>query len=87
MALCLEIMKYRDFSPRCKVKRRKRRLPLDCLQHVLSVYMSTVHTKQNKQLPYEKRRGRVIRALGCGAEGLRFESRSGEKTGKLSLFT
>ena len=36
---------------------------------------------------HERRRGRVVRALGCGAEGHRFESRSGQKTGKLSLST
>ena len=35
----------------------------------------------------ERRRGRVVRAPGCGAEGRRFESRSGQKTGKLSLST
>ena len=35
----------------------------------------------------ERRRGRVVRALGCGAEDRRFESRSGQKTGKLSLST
>ena len=35
----------------------------------------------------ERRRGRVVRALGCGAEGRRFESRSGQKTKKLSLST
>ena len=33
----------------------------------------------------ERPRGRVVRAFGCGAKGRRFESRSGHKTGKLSL--
>ena len=36
---------------------------------------------------YEGRRGRVVRMLGCGVEGRRFESRSGQKSEKLSLFT
>ena len=35
----------------------------------------------------ERRRGRVVRALCCGVEGRRFESRSGQKTGTLSLST
>ena len=33
----------------------------------------------------ERRCGLMIRALGCGAVGRRFESRSRQKTGKLSL--
>ena len=32
-----------------------------------------------------RRRGRVVRAVGCGAEGRRFVFRSGQKNGKLSL--
>ena len=36
---------------------------------------------------HERHRGRVVRALGCGAEGCRFESRLGQKTGKLTLST
>ena len=35
----------------------------------------------------ERRHIRVVRALGCGAEGRRFESCSGQKTEKLSLST
>ena len=35
----------------------------------------------------ERRRGRVVRAIACDAECRRFESRSGQKTGKLSLST
>ena len=36
-------------------------------------------------LGFERRHGRVVRAPGCGAEGRRFESRSGQKTGKLTV--
>ena len=35
----------------------------------------------------ERRHGRAVRAFGCGAEGRRFQSHSGQKTGKLSLST
>ena len=33
------------------------------------------------------RSGRVVRAIDCGTEDRRFKSRSGQTTGKLSLFT
>ena len=35
----------------------------------------------------ERRRGWLTRVLGCGVDGRRFESRLGQKTGKLSLST
>ena len=46
---------------------------------------SNFTVKKQLLIYHERRRGRVVRALGCGAEGRRFESHSGQKTGKLSL--
>ena len=47
----------------------------------------TEHNAFDNNYGRERRRGRVVRALGCGAEGRRFESRLGPKDWKtLTVF-